>query len=168
MSTKIYDAYKCTLGFPYLHLIINQLREEYSEIVKEEIKKVPHSLRSKCIEHYSKDGIHIYPLKNGDILFQLWKYRLPYKKDYLPTLDLMLTFNKIQDWHYQNQTDPQYALDFYDGKITQEEHDSAEQEYIQREKDWEEIFSTHGSWIPAENGYFIPFIKDRVKLEWDK
>jgi len=164
MSTKIYNAYKCTLGFPYLHLIINQLREEYSEIIKEEIKKVPHTLRSKCIEHYLEDGIHIYPLKNGDILFQLWKYKLPYKKDYLPTLDLMLTFNKIKDWHYQNQTDPWYI----DENLTAKEIIEAEQEYIQRKEDWEEIFSTHGSWIPAENGYFIPFIKDRVELEWDK
>ena len=159
MSTKIYNAYQCKLGFPYLHLIITQLREEYTASVREYMKIVPRGLRKECVKKYLKDGIIIYPLQDGRILFQIWDYERPYKA-LMPTLYLMLTFDKIQDWHYQNQTDPWYVYEDLKGYDLA----MAKHEYIQREKDWDEIFDK--TWVAAEAGYFIPFIKDKIKLEW--
>ena len=168
MSTKIYNAYICKLGMPYLQLIIQALREEYTDQVREIIKSVPNTLRRACIDQYDDDALVIYPLKNGDILFQEWRYKLGNRPGYLPTFGLMLTFNKIQDYHYQDQSDPWYAYEFDEDKITQEEHDAAEIEYVQRQTDWEEVFDKAGSWTPSEVGYTIPYITDKVRLDWER
>lgn len=164
MSTKIYNAYICKLGMPYLNLIIEELRHEYYEELKKIILPIPYQLKRKCIEYYEDDSIVIYPLKNGDVLFQEWRYKLGYDVN-LPTIDLMMTFNKIKDYHYQNQSDPWYVyeeppLSLYDLAI-------AEFEYEQREKDWDEVFGD-GSWTPAESGFTIPYINNKIKLEWEK
>ena len=170
MSTKIYNAYICKLGLPYLHRIINELRDEYYEEVKKILKNIPDiHLRDSCINHFNEDNIVLYPLKNGDILFQIWQHQLnSIIAVNFPTLDLMLQLNKIQDYHYQNQADPWYALEFYDNKITKEDHDKWELEYIQREKDWNELFDKNVSWVPAEVGYIIPFINNKTKLIWEE
>jgi len=166
MSTKIYNAYICKMGMPYLSLIIKELRKEYTEEVQKTILDIPFNFRKKCIEFYEDDSIVIYPLQNGDILFQEWRYRLRYSVN-LPTFNLMLNFNKIEDYHYQDQSDPWYIDDYDDDKITKEEYESAIIQYEQREKDWNEVFGD-GSWSPAETGFTIPYINDKIRLEWDK
>lgn len=161
MSTKIYNAYICKLGFPYLNLIIEEIRKDYTEAVALYLKDVPRQLRGQCITHYLEDAIVIYSLKNGDILFQMSMYNLPYKS-LMPTLGLLLTFGKVADYHYQDQSDLAETLSEIERSFLAE----AEFDYAQRETDWNEVFSKGRSRTPAEVGYTIPLIRDKIELEW--
>jgi len=170
MSTKIYNAYICHKGFHYTHLVIEEIRKDYEDIVQEYIKNIPRQLRNICVKHFEDDAIVIYPLANGDILFQLFIHNLPYTinsekdKALMRTIPLMLTFNKIKDYHYQDQSDPWYS--YAEPPLHAYDLAKAKLDYVQREKDWNEVFNKQVSWTPAEVGYTIPMIRNKIKLVW--
>ena len=56
----------------------------------------------------------------------------------------------LVDFHYQDQSDPWYDIDFSEGKLTEKERDEAEKEYNKRKQIWNEIYKD--GWTPSKNG----------------
>ena len=69
---------------------------------------------------------------------------------------------RFHDWHYQNQSDPWYN---FDDSINATDIPHWEQEWEQRRKVWDEIFSTDNS-TPAEAGlsYDVASIYDFAQI----
>ena len=79
-----------------------------------------------------------------------------------PSLELLKTFGKIEDYHYQNQTDSWFDLDKYDNKISDEKYEKAVINWEERREAWEYIFDNTRT--PIESGFNIPLLTNKWEI----
>jgi hypothetical protein len=166
MSTKIYNAYhfKGTINelMPFLFNLKERFKIELEkhilsdykiELFKREFEKLHLSKddwysfvyvleqakykegKVKC-EFFDYNSDVVVYFHAGEVYLQFfigWQFRE--LKEYIKIREL----DKLKDYHYQNQTDPYYAIDFEEGKITEDKMKALEIEWEERRKNWDEI-----------------------------
>ena len=159
MSTKIYNAYKVNGDFNYATLIAKQLQKDYTEYAKQILnsKAINRIVLNGAVEYFDA-SLTLYSYKNI-ILFQLHGSDI---FNAFPSLELLKTFGKIEDYHYQNQTDSWFDLDKYDNKISDEKYEKAVINWEERREAWEYIFDNTRT--PIESGFNIPLLTNKWEI----
>lgn len=159
MSTKIYEAYKVkSLTISELMDYFKLIREEYIKECVEFVKRtkgdkefgdignrIRKSMSSSLNDPYNFTASIMVYFHEDNIYVQF------FGMDFRESTSLgELRQNHLEDYHYQDQSDPWYAYDYDEGKLTEEERDNAEIEYEERKRVWEDIYGDN--WRPNECG----------------
>ena len=164
MSTKIYNAYKYNGTIQELWDDLQIIREEVRDAINKLCLEVARESyidnkgelnkdtlyddirRQMNIQYpsyndifaFGQASIVIYPYNNA-LYFQLFGLDVSRGLELsIPHMKKLMESGKIQDYHYQNQTDPYYE---YDGTTyTDIEFDALEEDWERRRIVWDEIF----------------------------
>ncbi len=160
MSIKIYNAYKIDMTMPEIMGKLKILHQTNFDKVVERLVLIG----EERIKKYCDDkGIGLHELlkqESGkltqsafnfgydvvlyfhktDIYIQFFENEL--RVDYKEIFD-----GKLEDFHYQNQSDPWYC---FENNMSSDEIKEAEENYVIREKVWSEIFNE--SYKPSDAG----------------
>jgi len=168
MSTKIYDAFLWKSNPQELQIFLNDLREKYIDWSFSQLKKYNFFAEDgidNCIKLWKYLGEQIQTGKRDPhnleasvvvffyenlIIIQFFGLDSIYKDDI--SLQRFLeeeNKNLLQDFHYQNQTDPYYDDD--DVLRTEEEYKLIEEEYENRNKVWKKIYDKR-RYTPVDAG----------------